>query len=95
MTRNSRRTATVVTNTPNPLTVSMAGALDVLRGLSASGRLGHRNVGITGDATRSYRGDLGPLQQFRGWNASNAIRSGLAMSLPMTGAPEPGSLGGR
>jgi hypothetical protein len=88
MPASSRRVVATVTNTPNPLTVAMVAALDVARGLAASGRLGHRQVGITGSPQRSYRGDLGPLQQFRGYNATNAIRSGLAMTLPMTGAPD-------
>jgi hypothetical protein len=86
----SRQRACTVTNTPNPLTVAMVGALDVARGLALAGMLGNRIVGMKGDAGVSYRGDLGPLQTFRGWSGPpRSLMPGAAMSLPLTGAPDP------
>lgn len=88
----SRQRAGTIVNGPNQVTVAMVGALDVLRGLGASGRLGHRQVGMHGSPAVSYRGDLGPLQQFRGWSGPRPnLRGAPAMALPITGAPDPAS----
>lgn len=90
MTTDSRRRATVIVNGPNPLTVAMVGALDVRNGLAASGRLGGLRVGMSGSPATSYRGDLGPLQAFRGWSGPRPnLRPGAATALPMTSAPAP------
>jgi hypothetical protein len=87
----SRQTAATITNTPNAATVAMVGALDVARGLGISGMLGNRIVGMKGSPSVSYRGELGPLQAFRGWSGPpRGLIPGAAMSLPLTGAPSPG-----
>lgn len=86
----SKVRATTITNGPNALTVAMVGALDVARGLAAAGLLGHRIVGMKGHPTVSYRGDLGPLQTFRGWSGPpRGLIPGAPMSLPLTGSPDP------
>lgn len=85
------RTATIV-NGPNPATVAMAAALDLRNGLALSGRLSRVRAAMKGDAGVSFRGDLGPLQTFKGWTGPPAgLMPGAPMSLPMTGAPDPGS----
>lgn len=89
----SRRRATVVVNDTNPLAALYVGALDVGLGLRLAGRAGRIRSGLTGSAGVSYRGDLGPQQQFRGYSgpASGQAnkRTGAAMALPMTGVPDP------
>jgi len=85
----SRVRAGTITNTPNAATVAMVGALDAARGLAAAGRLGWRFTAMKGDPGVSFRGDLGPLQQFRGWSGPpRGLLPGAPMSLPMTGVAD-------
>jgi len=88
---NSRIRTGTITNGPNAATVAMAAALDLRNGLALSGRLSRIRRTITGDPAVSFRGDLGPLQSFRGWVAPNlrGLLPGAPMSLPITGAPDP------
>ena len=89
----SRRLAATITNGPDDRTVAWVGALDVRLGLTAAGLLGHRLVGMHGDPGMSWRGDLGHLQNFRGWAGGppRGLMPGASMSLPLTGAPDPAS----
>jgi hypothetical protein len=67
----------------------MVGALDAARGLGIAGMLGTRIFGMKGDVTGSYRGDLGPMQQFRGWaGPPRGLIPGAPMSLPITGVSD-------
>lgn len=91
-TPRSRRTAGVVVNDTNPRTAAMVAALDVGNGLRLAGRAGGAiRIGLTGSRQRSFRGDLGPLQQFRGYAGPGSgqanKRTGAFLTLPMTGAP--------
>lgn len=91
---SSRRSAGVVTNTPNPIATAMVAALDVGNGLRLAGRAGGAvRIGIKGGTARSYRGDLGPLQQFRGYagpaSGQANRRVGRGTSLPSTSTPTP------
>jgi hypothetical protein len=90
----SRRRSTVVVNETNPLAAAMVAALDVGNGLRLAGRAGGAlRIGLTGSRAVSYAGDLGPLQQFRGYagpaSGQANKRTGGPMALPMTGAPDP------
>ena len=91
---NSRRSAGTVVHVTNPITAAMVGALDAGNGLRLMGRAGGKvRIGLTGSAARSYRGDLGPLQAFRGYagpaSGQQNMRPGRGMNLPMTGVPDP------
>lgn len=86
----TNRAVSTRTNAPNPLTVAMVGALDVFLGLGLTGRRGRIIGAMTGNQSISYRGDLGPLQSFKGWHPPiSTLLPGAPMSLPMTGAPDP------
>lgn len=89
----TKRAVTTIANGPNPLAVAYVAALDAQRGLGVAGRLGTMIVGMTGNAYsgQSYRGDLGPLQQFRGWSGPNfrGLLPGAPMGLPITATGDP------
>lgn len=88
----SKVAAATIANTPNPIAVAYVGALDFLRGLGVTGRTGTRLVGMRGSPQVSYRGELGPHQQFKGWSGPpRSLLPGAAMSLPLTGVPDPAS----
>lgn len=83
----TRRTVTVYG--PHPLSVAMAGQLATLHGGAVQGRSGAVRIGLSGGAGNSYRGDLGPLQSFRGWvkpgdvtNVRGSSRTGLPNTQP-------------
>lgn len=87
---SSRVTATARTNTANPATVAMVAALDLRAGLALAGRLGTIRHGLKGSTVNSYRGELGPLQRFRGADLgpNRGLLPGASMHLPMTGVPD-------
>jgi len=86
----SRRRVGTIVNGPDARTVAFVGALDVLRGLATSGRLSRPLIGLTGSPAVSYRGDLGPQQQFRGWaGVRTNLRGNPALALPLTATPDP------
>lgn len=87
---NRMRSATI-THGPDPRTSRWVARLDFLRGLGVTGHSGTVRIGLTGSQAVSYRGDLGPHQAFRGYNAQNAqtnLRGNPAASLPTASSPD-------
>lgn len=90
---SNRIRAGTVSHVTDPGTSRWVAALDFLRGrVDQAGHSGTVRIGLTGSPAVSYRGDLGPLQQFRGWSGPRPnLRGAPAMALPITGAPDPAS----
>lgn len=89
----------VTTYGPDPLTRVTVGALDRHLGQRMAGIAGPpARIGLDGDANtrRSYRGELGALQRFRGgmtMGVQTSIRKGFGQALPattgLTAQPDP------
>ena len=92
-TPNTRTRAATIVNGPNPRAVAYVGAQDIRNGLALAGLLGRRIIGMKGNPyAGSFRGDLGPLQTFKGWHPPiQSLIPGAPMSMPMTGAPDTSS----
>lgn len=81
---------------PHPIAVGMANALASQLGCGIRGTQGGAvRIGLTGDPAVSFRGDLGPLQSFKGWVTPLALRNirkpsasfGLPNTQPPAGQP--------
>lgn len=79
----------VTVHGPHPLAVAIVGRLDLLHGRGMDGRTGSVRIGLTGDVSGRYNGDLPPMQSFHGFTAPNLanLRPGERRGLPNTQPP--------